>query len=91
MTNSNGEWSLTSCCIHQRDDSNTKTRDEIVAHTGRKADIVIGDMADRESVKSLIPRVTSTRHVDILVPCAGINRRNPVEKFSDEDWDEVQL
>jgi 2-dehydro-3-deoxy-D-gluconate 5-dehydrogenase len=26
---------------------------------------------------------------DILLNCAGVQRRHPSEKFPDEDWDEV--
>lgn len=74
----------------QRDSSNTKTRDEIVNRLGRKAHIHVAELSDRKSVKEIIPAVTSQGlKPDILLNCAGIQRRHPSEKFPDEDWDEV--
>ncbi|OJD14586.1 2-deoxy-D-gluconate 3-dehydrogenase [Emergomyces pasteurianus Ep9510] len=74
----------------QRDEKVTGTRDEIVTRTGRKASIHVADLANRESVKEIIPAlVKEGRHMDILLNCAGVQRRHPSESFPDDDWDEV--
>ncbi|OKL64726.1 hypothetical protein UA08_01075 [Talaromyces atroroseus] len=74
----------------QRDESNTATRDEIVNKIGRKALIHVAELSDRESVKKIIPALVEQGvKPDILLNCAGIQRRHPSEKFPDEDWDEV--
>ncbi|KKA16284.1 2-deoxy-D-gluconate 3-dehydrogenase [Rasamsonia emersonii CBS 393.64] len=74
----------------QRDESNTATRDEIVNRIGRKAWIHVAELSDREAVKGIIPAVLKLGvKPDILLNCAGIQRRHPSEKFPDEDWDEV--
>ncbi|PLN85542.1 putative 2-deoxy-D-gluconate 3-dehydrogenase [Aspergillus taichungensis] len=74
----------------QRDESNTATRDEIVNRLGRKAHIHVAELSSREAVKHIIPTVTSLGFTpDILLNCAGIQRRHPSERFPDEDWDEV--
>ncbi|PTU20706.1 hypothetical protein P175DRAFT_0501329 [Aspergillus ochraceoroseus IBT 24754] len=73
----------------QRDESNTSTRDQII-HLGRKAYIHAAELSDREAIKGIIPALTSQGvKPDILLNCAGIQRRHPSEKFPDEDWDEV--
>ncbi|OQE24608.1 hypothetical protein PENSTE_c007G01493 [Penicillium steckii] len=74
----------------QRDESNTATRDEIINRLGRKAYIHVAELSDRKSVKEIVPSVTSQGwKPDILVTCAGIQRRHPSHQFPDEDWDEV--
>ncbi|KAJ5224587.1 2-dehydro-3-deoxy-D-gluconate 5-dehydrogenase [Penicillium citrinum] len=74
----------------QRDESNTATRDEIINRLGRKAHIHVAELSDRKSVKEIVPSVTSQGwKPDILVTCAGIQRRHPSHQFPDEDWDEV--
>ncbi|KAJ9299490.1 hypothetical protein DTO217A2_8220 [Paecilomyces variotii] len=72
----------------QRDESNTATRDEIT-RLGRKATIHVAELSNRESVKGIIPALQKQGiKPDILLNCAGIQRRHPSEKFPDEDWDE---
>ncbi|CAK37292.1 hypothetical protein CBS115989_3702 [Aspergillus niger] len=74
----------------QRDESNTSTRDEIVNRIGKKAWIHVAELSNRESIKGVIPALTSQGlKPEILLNCAGIQRRHPSEKFPDEDWDEV--
>ncbi|KAJ9397532.1 hypothetical protein DTO282F9_5537 [Paecilomyces variotii] len=73
----------------QRDESNTATRDEIT-RLGRKATIHVAELSNRESVKGIILALQKQGiKPDILLNCAGIQRRHPSEKFPDEDWDEV--
>jgi len=74
----------------QRDASNTATKDEIINRIGRKAYIHVAELSDRKAVKDIVPSVTSQGlKPDILLNCAGIQRRHPSHQFSDEDWDEV--
>ncbi|KAL2220793.1 putative 2-deoxy-D-gluconate 3-dehydrogenase [Thermoascus aurantiacus ATCC 26904] len=74
----------------QRDESNTATRDEIVNRIGRKVWIHVAELSNREQVKGIIPALQKQGiKPDILLNCAGIQRRHPSEKFPDEDWDEV--
>lgn len=72
----------------QRNTSNTETKGRIEA-VGRKADIVVCDLADAKAVGELIPGVTKDRVLDIVINCGGIQRRHPVEVFPDDDWQEV--
>ncbi|KAI5304769.1 hypothetical protein KEM56_005957, partial [Ascosphaera pollenicola] len=74
----------------QRSESNTATRDAIRA-LGRRADIYVAELSDRQAVKKIIPEITKdeTRNFQILVNCAGIQRRYPAEEFPDFEWDEV--
>ncbi|PWY69740.1 2-deoxy-D-gluconate 3-dehydrogenase [Aspergillus heteromorphus CBS 117.55] len=74
----------------QREESNTSTRDTIISSTGQKAWIHVAELSNRDSIKGIIPAVTSQGlKPSILLNCAGIQRRHPSEKFPDEDWDEV--
>ena len=59
--------------------------------TGRKATIRIAELSDREAVKAIIPNIVEEGgQVDILVNCAGIQKRHPSAEFPDDDWDEVR-
>ncbi|ORY32603.1 hypothetical protein BCR39DRAFT_492650 [Naematelia encephala] len=79
----------------QRNTTNTTTKDIIEKQggfesKGGKCDIVVCDLADKESVAKLIPNVVASgRSLDIVVNCGGIQRRHPVENFPEEDWNEV--
>ncbi|KAJ5581722.1 Glucose/ribitol dehydrogenase [Penicillium sp. DV-2018c] len=74
----------------QRDNTNTSTKDEIINRLGRKAYIHVAELSDRQAIKEIIPALTNQGiKPEILVNCAGIQRRHPAEQFPDEDWDEV--
>ncbi|KAJ5676894.1 2-dehydro-3-deoxy-D-gluconate 5-dehydrogenase [Penicillium maclennaniae] len=74
----------------QRDASNTATKEEIESRIGRKVHIHVAELSDRKAVKNIVPAVTSQGFKpDILLNCAGIQRRHPSHQFPDEDWDEV--
>ena len=50
----------------------------------------MAELADREAVKKIVPTLVQQGvQPDILLNCAGIQRRHPSEKFPDEDWDEA--
>ncbi|KAK5080393.1 hypothetical protein LTR05_008642 [Lithohypha guttulata] len=73
----------------QRDDSNKKTHDQIL-FLGRKCTIVTADLADQASVAKIIPNLAAAGHsMDILLTCAGIQKRHPAHQFPDDDWNTV--
>jgi 2-deoxy-D-gluconate 3-dehydrogenase len=73
----------------QRDLSNLVTKKAIEA-LGRKASIYTADLSSPESVASITPSVLKHGHnIQILVNCAGIQRRHPSHQFPDSDWNEV--
>ncbi|RFU32124.1 hypothetical protein B7463_g4235, partial [Scytalidium lignicola] len=73
----------------QRDRSQTATQKAIEA-LGRKAIVYTADLASKDDVAALTPAILKDGHtIQILVTCAGVQRRNPSEKFLDNDWDEV--
>jgi 2-deoxy-D-gluconate 3-dehydrogenase len=66
---------------------NTKERIESL---GQKATIYTADLASQESVSVLVSTVVKDGHdINILLNCAGIQRRHPSHVFPQEDWDEV--
>lgn len=73
----------------QRDGSNDATKKHIES-IGRKATILIADLAKPDAAAALAKAVleTSTR-IHILVNCAGIQRRHAAENFPTRDWDDV--
>ncbi|CAN6603368.1 probable NADP-dependent mannitol dehydrogenase [Trichomonascus vanleenenianus] len=73
----------------QRDSKNTSVK-EAIEKAGRKAYIVEADLFDTAAVKGLVKKVlTVVPQIDILINCAGIQRRRPAHQFTDEDWDDV--
>lgn len=73
----------------QRDESNLKTK-TMIEELGRKAMIYTADLADQDSVDALTKKILNDGHdVDILITCAGIQRRHPAHEFPMEDWDAV--
>lgn len=75
----------------QRDTSNTTTKERI-EQLGREATIYTADLAVQDSVSALVPKVIQDGHdIDILLNCAGIQRRHPSHLFPQEDWNEVRI
>lgn len=73
----------------QRDTSNQATKEQIEKR-GRKVTIYTADLSSQESVSALVASVVKNGHdIDILLNCAGIQRRHPSHLFPQEDWDEV--
>jgi len=73
----------------QRDRSQNATQKAIEA-LGRKVIVYTADLASKEDVVALTPAIIKDGHtIQILVNCAGIQRRHPSEKFPDDDWNEV--
>ncbi|KAJ5346284.1 hypothetical protein N7541_008766, partial [Penicillium brevicompactum] len=73
----------------QRDTRNQETR-LLIEKLGRKAIIYTADLSSKISVGSLVAMILKDGYdIDILLNCAGIQRRHPSHLFSLEDWDEV--
>ncbi|KAK5077373.1 hypothetical protein LTR24_009701 [Lithohypha guttulata] len=73
----------------QRDESNKQTHDAITS-IGRKCTIATADLADQSSVSKIIPELAAAGHnMDILLTCAGIQKRHPAHQFPDDDWNNV--
>ncbi|KAJ5668710.1 hypothetical protein N7462_009780 [Penicillium macrosclerotiorum] len=73
----------------QRDTSNSSTKEQI-EQLGRKATIYTADLSSQDSVSSLVPAILGDGHdIDVLLNCAGIQRRHPSHVFPQDDWDEV--
>ncbi|KAK9450183.1 uncharacterized protein V1518DRAFT_413181 [Limtongia smithiae] len=72
----------------QRNDSDA-VKKEIEA-VGRKAYIVVAELSDRAQIASVVPQVEKMGlQIDILLNCAGIQKRHPSTEFPTEDWDAV--
>jgi 2-deoxy-D-gluconate 3-dehydrogenase len=66
-----------------------ETREQVEA-LGRKCATVTGNLGDRASIATVIVEAKNfSSHLDILVNCAGIIRRESFENFSEKDWDDV--
>ncbi|KAI1814431.1 hypothetical protein GGS20DRAFT_548584 [Poronia punctata] len=73
----------------QRDEKNLETKQKIEA-LGRRAHVYLADMASQEEVEGLSKKILADGHdVDILVTCAGIQRRHPAHQFPMNDWHDV--
>ncbi|CAK7201487.1 hypothetical protein SEUCBS139899_004192 [Sporothrix eucalyptigena] len=69
--------------------ANTETKEKI-EQLGKKCTVYNVDVSSRESVAALIPAILADGHrIDVLVNCAGIQRRHPAHQFPTSDWDEV--
>jgi 2-deoxy-D-gluconate 3-dehydrogenase len=62
-----------------------------LAKTGAKVHAVQGDLRDRAKLKTAFAAAVKLLGgtLDILINCAGIQRRNKCEDFTLEDWDAV--
>ncbi|HUG12393.1 MAG TPA: 2-dehydro-3-deoxy-D-gluconate 5-dehydrogenase KduD [Opitutaceae bacterium] len=57
---------------------------------GRKCVAVSGNLGDRASITAVVADAKKfSTHLDVLVNCAGIIRREAFENFSEKDWDDV--
>jgi hypothetical protein len=75
----------------KRDLSNLETKKAVEA-LGRKATIYTADVSSPASVASIVPAVLKDGNtIQILINCAGINRRHLSHQFPDNDWNEVRV
>jgi 2-deoxy-D-gluconate 3-dehydrogenase len=57
---------------------------------GRKCVLIAGNLGDRTRIPGIVAEASNAfGHLDILVNCAGIIRRESFELFSEKDWDDV--
>src|SRR5262245_17290561 len=65
------------------------TRKQVEA-LGRKCWTLTANLGNRKEIYSMIEEAKkASSHLDILVNCAGIIRREDFDKFSEKDWDDV--
>jgi 2-deoxy-D-gluconate 3-dehydrogenase len=61
-----------------------------VRSLGRKCALITGNLGERSGIPGIVAEASKTfGHLDILVNCAGIIRREAFESFSEKDWDDV--
>ena len=57
---------------------------------GRKAGIYEANLSSEESVAALVPSILHDGYrIDILLNCAGVQRRYPSHQFPSQEWNEV--
>jgi NAD(P)-dependent dehydrogenase (short-subunit alcohol dehydrogenase family) len=76
--------------LHGRSESQLReTAEQIQAEGGRYV-CLTADLADRASCAGLIDRCAQQfGRLDVLVNCAGMNRRKPIAQVSDDDYDTI--
>jgi 2-deoxy-D-gluconate 3-dehydrogenase len=65
---------------------------DAIRNLGATAHIVHCDLDNLDSVKGVFQKALDIMggRIDILVNCAGIQRRSPSLDFSETDWDDVR-
>ena len=73
----------------QRNTNDLQTKHQI-EELGQKVEVFQCDLANADEIRKVIPKIIqSFGNIDILVNNAGIQRRNPSELFTEQDWDDV--
>ncbi|MCJ1452735.1 hypothetical protein MMC28_003078 [Mycoblastus sanguinarius] len=73
----------------QRNIADTATK-AAVETLGRKVIVFEADLSATESVEALVPTILQDGHrIDVLLNCAGIQRRYASHQFPSIDWNEV--
>ena len=63
---------------------------EHINQKGYKSLAIKADISKKEEVDGMLEKALGNfKKIDILVNSAGINRRAPIETFSEKDWDDV--
>lgn len=62
---------------------------DTIRQNGNDAEIAIFDVTNADAVRAGIDAIERRYPIDILVNNAGIQRRGPLETYSDEDWREL--
>lgn len=76
--------------MEQRDITNETTK-TAVEKLGRQVYVYEADLGSSESVAALVPAILGDGHrIDILLNCAGVQRRHPAHQFPIDDWNEVR-
>ncbi|KAK8037582.1 2-deoxy-D-gluconate 3-dehydrogenase [Apiospora marii] len=75
----------------QRNTAATETKQAVEA-LGRKATVYTADLSSQDDVAKLVPKILADGHtIRILINCAGIQIRHPVEVFPDSDFNQGGL
>src|SRR5688500_2609447 len=75
---------------HARSEGQAEETLRLVGETGRRAEVVVGDMAEPVTPGRLIEQVVEKfGRIDILINNAGTIRRSPAVDYSEEDWSAV--
>jgi 2-deoxy-D-gluconate 3-dehydrogenase len=75
--------------LEKRDVENLETKKAVEAF-GRKATVYTADLSSQPSVAGIVPAVLKDGHsIQVLINCAGINKRHPSHQFPDSDLNEV--
>ena len=78
--------------IQIKDDPRASMLAEAVKECGRELKVFEADVADSPSLRACFAKIWDAGVVpDILLNCAGINRRAKVEDFTDENIDAVSI
>lgn len=73
-----------------RTESELKEAEKLLQAVGRRSLILPTDVSDASAVSAMVERAADHfGRLDILVNAAGINLRQPVDSFTQEDWDRV--
>lgn len=76
--------------VHGRDPAKVTTACAAVAATGAQAIPLLAELADVESCRRLIQDAhTALGRLDILINCAGMNRRKPIAEVTTDDFDTI--
>ena len=74
----------------QRDRNVTPSTQKSIEGLGRRCGVYEADLSQHASARELASTIlTQEKRIDILVNCAGIQRRHPAHQFPDSDWSEV--
>jgi 2-deoxy-D-gluconate 3-dehydrogenase len=70
-----------SLILEKRDVENLEMKKAVEA-LGRKATVYTADLSSQPSVAGIVPAVLKDGHsIQILINCAGINKRHPSHQF----------
>ena len=62
----------------------------MITKLGRKATVHVAELSDTKAVGEIVSTLVKQGHtLDILVTCAGIQKRHEPEDFPDSDFNEV--
>lgn len=72
--------------LNGRSEATLNDAAESLRATGAAVDIEAFDVTDPDAVRASVQSIEARAPIDILVNNAGIQRRAPLESFSDDDW-----
>jgi NAD(P)-dependent dehydrogenase (short-subunit alcohol dehydrogenase family) len=78
------------CVIADINSEGAKEASALIRKEGWKAKSIAVDVAKRDSVQDMVTQtIKESGQIDILVNCAGIIVRKPIEEFTDAEWDSI--